>query len=46
MARIIITEIMDTRAVAQLQAAHEVLYDPDLVDDGPRLRRWPPAQMR
>ena len=37
MARIVITEFMDERAVAQLQAAHEVLYDPQLVDDAPRL---------
>jgi (S)-sulfolactate dehydrogenase len=28
---------MDERAVAQLAAAHEVLYDPKLVDDAPRL---------
>ena len=37
MARIVITEFMDERAVAQLQAAHDVLYDPTLVDDAPRL---------
>ena len=37
MARIVITEFMDERAVAQLRAAHDVLYDPKLVDDGPRL---------
>jgi len=37
MARIVITEIMDVGAVAQLQAAHDVLYDPNLVDDAPRL---------
>ena len=37
MARIVITEFMDERAVAQLQAAHDVLYDPQLVDDAPRL---------
>ena len=37
MARIVITEFMDARAVAQLQAAHDVLYDPQLVDDAPRL---------
>lgn len=36
-ARIVITEFMDERAVAQLVAAHEVLYDPLLVDDAPRL---------
>jgi (S)-sulfolactate dehydrogenase len=28
---------MDERAVAQLAAAHDVLYDPQLVDDTPRL---------
>ena len=37
MARIVITEFMDERAVARLQAAHAVLYDPKLVDDAPRL---------
>jgi (S)-sulfolactate dehydrogenase len=37
MARIVISEFMDERAVAQLQAAHDVLYDPKLVDDMPRL---------
>lgn len=37
MARIVITEFMDERAVAQLRAAHDVLYDPQLVDDKPRL---------
>jgi len=37
MARIVITEFMDERAVAQLAAAHDVLYDPLLVDDTPRL---------
>jgi len=31
--RIVITEFMDERAVAQLQAKHDVLYDPKLVDD-------------
>ena len=35
--RIVITEFMDERAVAQLQAVHDVLYDPKLVDDAPRL---------
>jgi (S)-sulfolactate dehydrogenase len=35
--KIIITEFMDERAVAQLQAKHDVLYDPKLVDDAPRL---------
>ena len=37
MARIVITEFMDERAVALLRAAHEVHYDPKLVDDMPRL---------
>ena len=37
MARIVITEFMDERAVAQLRSAHDVLYDPLLVDDAPRL---------
>ena len=36
-ARIVITEFMDERAVARLQAAHAVLYEPRLVDDMPRL---------
>ncbi len=35
--RILITEFMDERAVARLQAAHDVFYDPQLVDDAPRL---------
>ena len=35
--RVLISEFMDPRAVAQLAAAHEVLYDPALVDDAPRL---------
>jgi (S)-sulfolactate dehydrogenase len=39
MARIVITEFMDERAVARLKAAHDVLYDPLLVDDAPRLLR-------
>lgn len=38
MARIVISEFMDERAVAQLEAAHEVLYDPKLVGDAPRLQ--------
>ncbi|MBA4175744.1 MAG: 3-phosphoglycerate dehydrogenase [Leptothrix sp. (in: Bacteria)] len=38
MARIVITEFMDERAVARLHAAHDVLYAPQLVDDAPRLR--------
>ncbi len=36
-ARIVITEFMDERAVAQLAAVHDVLYDPKLVDDAPRM---------
>lgn len=36
-ARIVISEFMDERAVAQLAAVHHVLYDPLLVDDAPRL---------
>ena len=39
MARIVITEIMDAQAVARLQARHDVLYDPLLVDDATRLLR-------
>lgn len=35
--RIVISEFMDAPAVARLQAAHDVLYDPKLVDDAPRL---------
>ena len=35
--KIVITEFMDERAVAQLAAAHHVLYDPKLVDDAPRM---------
>ncbi len=37
--RIVITEFMNESAVAQLRAAHDVLYDPKLVDDTPRLLR-------
>jgi (S)-sulfolactate dehydrogenase len=37
MSRIVITEFMDERAVAQLRAHHEVLFDATLVDDLPRL---------
>lgn len=37
MARILIAEFMDLPAVAQLQQAHEVLYDPQLVDQPARL---------
>jgi (S)-sulfolactate dehydrogenase len=35
--RIVISEFMDARAVARLQAAHDVLYDAALVDDPLRL---------
>jgi (S)-sulfolactate dehydrogenase len=35
--QIVISEFMDKRAVAQLQARHDVVYDPALVDDMPRL---------
>ncbi|MDH5331890.1 MAG: 3-phosphoglycerate dehydrogenase, partial [Aquincola sp.] len=39
MARIVISEFMDERAVGRLRSAgHEVLYDPKLVDDAPRLK--------
>ena len=37
MSFIVIAEFMDERAVAQLRARHEVLYDPALVDDAARL---------
>lgn len=37
MKRVLIPEFMDVRAVAQLSARHDVLYDPKLVDDMPRL---------
>jgi (S)-sulfolactate dehydrogenase len=37
MARIVITEFIDERALPRLRAAHAVLYDPKLVDDAPRL---------
>ena len=37
MARIVVTEFMDERAVSRLAAQHEVLYEPSLVDDIPRL---------
>ncbi len=36
--RIVISEFMDERAVAQLRTAHDVLYDPKLVDDSSRLK--------
>jgi len=39
MSRIVISEFMDERAVERLRAArHDVLYDPKLVDDAPRLK--------
>ncbi|MBL0149109.1 MAG: hydroxyacid dehydrogenase [Ideonella sp.] len=37
MAQIVITEFMDERAVARLKAAHQVVYDPKLVDEAARL---------
>ena len=37
MARIVIPEFMDERAVARLRGGHQVLYDPTLVDQLPRL---------
>lgn len=37
MSRIVITEFMNERAVAQLAAKHVVVYDPTLVDDPARL---------
>ena len=37
MARIVISEFMDERAVARLRGRHEVLYDAKLVDDAARL---------
>lgn len=37
--RIVISEWMNERAVAQLAARHDVLYGPDLVDDAARLRQ-------
>jgi (S)-sulfolactate dehydrogenase len=38
LARIVICEFMGASGVARLAAAHDVLYDPGLVDDAPRLR--------
>jgi (S)-sulfolactate dehydrogenase len=37
MSHVVISEFMDERGVAQLRATHEVVYDPALVDDTPRL---------
>lgn len=34
---IVITEFMDERAIDRLRAQHDVVYDPKLVDDAPRL---------
>jgi (S)-sulfolactate dehydrogenase len=38
-ARVVISEFMDDRAVARLGARHDVLFDPTLVDDAARLAR-------
>ncbi|MEO8924396.1 MAG: hydroxyacid dehydrogenase [Caldimonas sp.] len=38
MSRIVITEFMDAPGVATLSAAHDVLYDPKLVDEPARMR--------
>jgi (S)-sulfolactate dehydrogenase len=38
MSRVVITEFMDTSGVARLSAAHDVMYDPALVDSPARLR--------
>ena len=38
MSRIVVSEFMDECAVGRLRAKHDVLYDPKLVDDAPRLR--------
>lgn len=38
MARIVISEFIDERALPPLRALHQVLYDPKLVDDAPRLQ--------
>ena len=37
--RVVICEFMDERAVAQLAAQHDVLYDATLVDDAARLKK-------
>jgi (S)-sulfolactate dehydrogenase len=37
MARVVITEFIDERALPALRAQHEVVYDAKLVDDPPRL---------
>ena len=36
--RIVISEFIDERALPPLRAKHDVLYDPKLVDDAPRLK--------
>ena len=38
MARIVICEFIDERALPALRAKHDVVYDPKLVDDLPRLK--------
>jgi len=38
LARVVITEFIDERALPALRAAHDVVYDPKLVDDPARLR--------
>jgi (S)-sulfolactate dehydrogenase len=38
MSRIVICEFIDERALPALRARHEVVYDPKLVDDAPRLK--------
>lgn len=38
MSKVVISEFIDERALPALRAAHEVLYDPKLVDDAPRLK--------
>jgi (S)-sulfolactate dehydrogenase len=39
MARVVITEFIDERALPALRARHDVLYDAKLVDDPPRLMK-------
>jgi len=41
--RILVTEFMDGPAVDELRAKHDVLYDPQLVDDARRLLAEAPA---
>jgi (S)-sulfolactate dehydrogenase len=38
MSKVVISEFIDERALPALRAAHEVLYDPKLVDDAQRLK--------